>query len=407
MLIEGIPANILSSLLGGPLQTAFLLYLGFTSSQIGLVLAIPSITLLVQIFVAIAMQKWRNRRLLVTILGVTHRTLWVSTGIVPLLFPKDDWVPLYILFFLASFVFAQIAGIIWTSLISDAVLPAVRGKYFGIRNTIHFGIVCTALVTGGQILEWLPGETGFNVLFAIGALCVVWNGWCFTRYPNPPFQPSESGVSLKTLRRPFADKGFISATAFIASFLVLQNIAVPLFSYAMLNILHLNYGEVTLITMLQNVVMMISYYYWGVANGRYPARKLLLWTFPLIGASCFAWLGMAALPALAVLIAVHVLLGVGLGGYNLLAFNFLIGDSPKSERPMYVAVFNALTGFAGFLGPLAGGWLYKAAAGGPEWLLRYGIPAAVGAALLVLAAGAAPFVFGNRRKINANAGLGA
>ena len=49
---EGIPATIIANLLGGPLQTAFLLYLGFNSEQIGIVAAIPSLTLIIQIFIA-------------------------------------------------------------------------------------------------------------------------------------------------------------------------------------------------------------------------------------------------------------------------------------------------------------------------------------------------------------------
>ncbi|WP_276354767.1 MFS transporter [Cohnella caldifontis] len=397
MLMEGIPAVIIGNLLGGPLQTAFLLFLGFSSTQIGLTLAIPSFTLLVQVFIAFAMQRWRNRRRLVLVFAVCHRILWVATGLIPLLFPKAAWAPLYISLFLVSYASAQICNIVWTSLISDAVPPSVRGKYFGIRNMVHFAVVCVTLLAGGQIMEWLPGSAGFAVLFAISGLCILWNGWELARYPNPPFEPSSKGASFGTLLRPFADQAFISASGFISLFLLLQNVIVPLFSYSMLNVLQLNYSEVTLITMLQNVVMMISYYYWGVANGRYPARKLLLWTFPLIGASCFAWIGMAALPVLPVLILVHVLLGIGLGGYNLLAFNFLIGDSPKSERPMYVAVFNGLTGLAGFLGPLIGGWLFKASADGPVWLLRYGLAAGTGTLLLALAVGAAPLFFRIKR----------
>jgi MFS family permease len=100
------------------------------------------------------------------------------------------------------------------------------------------------------------------------------------------------------------------------------------------------------------------------------------------------------------LIVVHVLLGFGFAGYNLLVFNFLIGDSPKSERPMYVAVFSALTGIAGFIGPVAGGWLYDEAASVPLWLQTYGLTTFAGAALLALALALAPFVFKDRRSHN-------
>ncbi|CAI6078317.1 MFS transporter [Cohnella sp. JJ-181] len=392
-LMEGIPAMIIANLLGGPLQTAYLLYLGFQSEQIGLIAAIPSLTLLAQIFMAFAMERWRDRRKVTTILGVGHRTLWVGTGLVPLLSPEAAWAPLYILVFLFSFTLAQASGVIWTSLMADIVPPAVRGRYFGIRNTIHWAVASLTLLLGGQLMEWLPGGRGFTVLFAVCALCIVWNGIELSRYANPPFESEGGGLSAKLMLKPFRDRPFVSAAVFITLFILIQNIVVPLFAYAMLNLLNLSYSSVTLITMVQNIVMMISYIFWGNLNARYAARKLLTWTFPVIALACIVWLGMSALPILLVLGLSHVLLGIGLGGYNLLVFNFLIGDTPKGDRPIYIAVFSALTGIAGFIGPNIGGWLFKAAGDAPKWLQDYGIVGFTGVALLVPAVAVAPFVF--------------
>jgi len=392
-IVEGIPASILGNLLGGPLQTVYLAYLGFSAFHIGLVLAIPPFALLVQILIAFAMQSWQNRRFYVALFGIVHRTLWVGTGLIPLIFGQDAWVPVYISVWLVCMVAGQAGGVIWTSLMADVVPAAVRGKYFGIRNTVHWAVVCFTLLAGGRIMDWLPGAKGFVVLFAISAACVVWNGWALANYPNPPFQPSESGKSLRLFARPFADKRFLSATLFISAFILLQNIVVPLFSYVMLEVMNLSASKVTSIIMLQNLVMMISYYYWGVLNSRYSTNALLLWTFPIISGSCALWAGMSILPALLVLIVVHALLGFGLAGYNLLVFNFLIGDTPKSERPMYVAVFSALTGIAGFIGPIAGGWLYDEAAGGPLWVQEYGIASFAGIALVAISLAVSPFVF--------------
>lgn len=397
-LMEGIPANILANLLGGPLQTIYLTYLGFTAFDVGIVLAIPPLALLIQIAVAIAMQKWRNRRLYMTWLGVTHRVLWVGTGLIPLTFSRGAWVPVYILLWLLSFLSAQACGVIFASLMADFVPAKIRGKYFGIRNMVHWAVVCMTLLLGGQIMEWLPGAEGFAVCFGIGALCIVWNGWHLAHYPNPPFQASDNGNSLHMLLRPFGDRRFLAATLFISGFILAQNIVIPLFSYVMLEIMHLGTGRVTLIVMLQNLVMMVSYYYWGVLNGKYATHTLLLWTFPLISVSCIVWLGMAVLPLLPVLILVHVLLGFGLAGYNLLAFNFLIGDSPKSERPMYISVFSACTGISGFIGPMLGGWLYNEAENAPLWLQQYGITTAAGGFMLLMSLGVAPLAFRRPRQ---------
>lgn len=392
-LIEGIPASILGNLLGGPLQTVYLAYLNFTALQIGIVMAIPSFALLVQVFVAFAMQRWRNRRRLVVLFATTHRALWVATGLVPLAFPEDSWVPVYVALWLLSMTSNQAGGVVWTSLMADIVPAAVRGKYFGIRNTIHWFVISATLLVGGQIMERLPGARGFAVLFAISAACVIWNSWTLSQYPNPPFRPSESGRSLRMLSLPFANARFRNATLFISGFILLQNVVVPLFSYVMLEVVGWRASEVTLITMLQNIVMMISYYYWGVLNSRFAAGTLLLWTFPLISAACALWAGMAILPVVVVLALVHAVLGFGLAGYNLLAFNFLIGDTPSADRPIYIAVFSAFTGIAGFLGPMIGGWLYDLAEGGPAWVRSYGIAAFAGLGMLALALAVAPRAF--------------
>lgn len=401
-LLEGIPATIITNLLGGPLQTAYLLYLGFSSEQIGLVTAIPSLTLISQIFIAFGMRRWSNRRRMVTLFAVANRLLWTMTALIPLFFPEASWFWTYVILFFTSYIFAQSAAVVWTSLMADIVPVAVRGRYFGIRNTIHWAIASLTLLLGGQWMEHVPGGKGFACLFLVSAVCVVWNGWELARYSNPPFESSSGGSSAGMLLKPLRDRSFLPATLFLTLFLLLQNVAVPLFSYAMLNILHLSYSSVTLITMFQNIVMMFSYIYWGNLNARYPARTLILWTFPIIAASCVAWLGMAALPVLLVLAVVHLLLGFGLGGYNLLVFNFLIGDTPKADRPMYVAVFSALTGFSGFLGPVIGGWLFKLAASEPEWIQRYGIVLFVGLALLLAAASAPPLFRSSAKKANSS-----
>lgn len=397
-LMEGIPANILANLLGGPLQMIYLTYLGFTAFEIGIVLAIPPLALLIQIFVAIAMQKRQNRRLYMTLLGAAHRVLWVGTGLIPLIFKQDAWVPVYIVLWLLSFLSAQACGVIFASLMADFVPQKIRGKYFGIRNMVHWAVVCVTLLLGGQIMEWLPGARGFSVLFGISAICIIWNGWHLAHYPNPPFQPSENGSSFRTILSPFTDRRFMAATLFISGFILAQNVVVPLFSYVMLEIMNLRTGQVTLIAMLQNLVMMVSYYFWGVLNSKYATNTLLLWTFPLISLSCVLWIGIVSFRALPVLILVHIILGFSLAGYNLLAFNFLIGDSPKAERPMYISAFSACTGIAGFIGPMLGGWIYNASE--VLWLQQYGIITLAGLVMLIWSLGAGPHIFRKRSSRN-------
>jgi MFS family permease len=382
---EGFPAIILMQLLGGPFLTGYLLYLGANSQQVGLVLAVTTLVNVAQIGMALLMQRIRNRRLTLLLLGGIHRVVWASTGLIPFLFERSWWVPVFIVLYTLAFLSNAGAGIVWSSLISDMVPASVRGRYFGIRNTILWAVGSAALFVGGQLLEKYPGGTGFHILFAISGVCAVLNIVAYWFYPNMPFEPSVEANPLRMINKPFQDAYFLRVILFLSLWLFLQGIAVPFFSYVMLETMKIDYQTVSVITVVQNVVMMASYYVWGNLNSRYDSKTLLLWTLPIIAGSCFVWGGLAVLPSLLVLFAAHVLLGIGTGGFNQLVFNFVTGDTPKSERPMYIAAYNALTGFAAFLGPMLGGWIYKRAAGAPVWLQTYGVSAAVGAVLLLLA----------------------
>ncbi|WP_235857643.1 MFS transporter [Paenibacillus albiflavus] len=152
-----------------------------------------------------------------------------------------------------------------------------------------------------------------------------------------------------------------------------------------MNVLHVSIDVVSLITVIQMIVTMVAYYFWGNLNAKYSTRKVLYWTLPFIAIACLSWVGLLVLPVYAVLIMVHFFLGIGLGGFNQLVFNFIIGDTPKSERPMFIAVYSALTGFAAFLGPLVGGWLYGLVSDAPMWVQSFGIAVTAGAVLLMLA----------------------
>ncbi|MNR00047.1 Major Facilitator Superfamily protein [compost metagenome] len=119
-------------------------------------------------------------------------------------------------------------------------------------------------------------------------------------------------------------------------------------------------------------------------NARFSAQTLLLWSLPIIALACLLWGAIAFIPAVVVLFAVHIVLGIGLGGFNQMVFAFTIGDTPKSERPMYIATYSAITGFAAFLGPMAGGKIYALITDQPMWVQVYGVSTVVGAILLIL-----------------------
>jgi MFS family permease len=396
---EGITAIIVAQLLGGPYLTGYLIHLGAGSGQIGFVLAIPTWANILTLFTALHIQKIHSRRKYVMVVAGSFRLVWLLTGLIPFLLPKDWWISSYVGLYMAAFALNAMASVPWTSLISDMVPARVRGRYFGIRNTIHWGVGCLALIVGGWLLERYPGDLGFAILYGISAVAVVINIVQLYMYPDLPFEKSEESSDKAMLLKPLKDKTYFRATMFLSVWIFLQNTVVPLFSYVMLDVLKLSYfPHVSVITTVQNIAMMIAFYMWGNLNAKVPTQKLMLLTMPILAISCILWLGVAWIPAFAALLIVHVVLGIGMGGFNLLAFNFVIGDTPKSERPMYFAVYAAITGFAGFLGPTFGGQLFRWLKDSPQWIQSYGVNALAGVLMLALAIFVAPRFLGTQNR---------
>jgi MFS family permease len=206
-----------------------------------------------------------------------------------------------------------------------------------------------------------------------------------------PFEKSEEHKFLPMFKKPLKDTLFMKSTLFLAAWLLLQNLTVPLYSYVMLQLLHINYETLSLLNVSQTLFMMASFYVWGNLNAKYSNKRLLFFTLPIIALSSLMWGLLSVLPMLLVLFAAHIVFGVGVGGFNQLAFNFIIGDTPKKERPMYMATYAALTGLSSFFGPLIGGQLYEKIAHWPQWTQVYGMQLVVGTLMIALA-----FLLGRR-----------
>ncbi|MNP19927.1 Major Facilitator Superfamily protein [compost metagenome] len=276
-------------------------------------------------------------------------------------------------------------GVLWASLISDIVPAGVRGRYFGIRNTFLNALGSVMLFVGGKILDSNPESTGFMILFILIWIFAIANIVTFFFYPDLPFERSTENKILPMMKKPFHDKPFMKSTLFLALWLLLQTLVVPLFSYVMLDIMHINYETISLLTIVQTISMMASFYVWGNLNARFSNKTLLFWTLPIIAGSCMVWGLLSVLPMLLVLLISHILLGAGIGGFNQLVFNFTIGDTPKSERPMFIAMYAAITGITSFLGPVIGGQIYSLIGELPLWVQQYGLQTIVGTVMLIVA----------------------
>ena len=398
-LLEGIPATVIYMTLGGPYLTGYLLYLGASSVQVGIAAAIPALTNVLQILAALGMQYINNRRLAIIIFASIHRVVWVLTGLIPFLFPESLWVIIYLIMMFIAFAGNAVSSVAWTSLIADMVPSRLRGKYFGLRNAVINAAGSVSLFVCGMVLDHYGEDIGFAFIYIVCAIAVVLNIILFFAYPNVEFEKSQETDIGKRFLLPFRDWAFIKPALFISAFLFFYGIVVPFFNYLMLDVLEISYSWVSIITIIHYITMILAYYYWGKLNARFSTRQLLMWSLPIIGLSCLAWGLIGLLPAVPVLLFIHILLGIGLGGYNLLNFTFVIGDTPKADRPVYIGVFMALTGLMSFIGSTLGGVVFDWLANWSKEAQVYGVTLTIGAVLVLMMAVWGERIFGARWRL--------
>jgi len=398
-ILEGIPAMIIFMTLGGPYLTGYLLYLGASSVEVGIATAIPALSNVMQLVAALAMQYLTNRKIVLVVFASLHRILWVATGLIPFIFPEDMRVMAYLVMMLIAHICNATGGVVWSSLIADIVPARVRGTYFGVRNALLSTAGSVSLFVSGLVLDHYGEDIGYAFIFVVCAIAAVINVFALMQYPNVEFEKSRESDIVKRLMLPFRDRAFFKTSMFIAIFLFFYGTVVPFFNYLMLDVLSIGYSWVSVITIVFYVAMIIAYYCWGKLNSRYSTRQLMMWALPIIGLSCLAWGLIGWLPALPVLILIHILLGAGLGGYNLLNFTFIIGDTPKADRPVYIGVFTALTGLMTFAGSTAGGVVFDWLTAMPRNAQLYSMTLSIGLVLILMMAIWGSRVFGASRLV--------
>jgi len=394
---EAFISTVFANLLQGPYLTGYLLYLGATAGQIGLIMSIPLVMNAVVIASAYFMEKYPNRYRISFIGYSIHRFLLSACGLIPFVFPQEWWIPVFLIMYSILSFSGSFASVPFTTLFTDLVPTQVRAKYLGQRFTLTGIAASITILTAGWWLDRLNHTEGFAWLFIVGFLMAILNMIVIGRYPNLPYTPSENGLSLQHLLKPFRNSTFIKSVLFVSIWIMAQGSTISLFSYVMLDIMKVNYEWLGISNTLLAVISIVAFSIWGKLSIKWSAQKLLLWVFPLNAVSVMLWGLQAFIPVPFMLIIVYTFLGVSMAGFGLLVFNFVVSNAPKKDMPIYYAVYASLTGLFGFFGPLIGGLLFDYIKTWPLWYQEYGLLVCIGLLMLLASLTIAFRIFHVRR----------
>lgn len=375
--LDGVFGTIFSNITGGVLLVNFLLQLGATPVEIGLLSSIPLLVNFLQPLGAYLADRTSSRHWYILAIFGPSRLLWLILVAGIAWFCCSNTAPHHLVIWtlgiiLVTNVLGALGGCAWFSWMAALVPPRLRGRYFGIRNSAaSLANLLSVPLLGFAVSAW-PGGTiqGYAILLLLGVViglvslaCQFWmvdvNPQIFCSGEVSPQQEENSRSGQPKAFSILKDINFLKFLLYFGLWTFAMNLSAPFFNLYMLKNLGLDLSTVTIYTSLiagANLVMLVL---WGTLADRVGNRPLLLLFGVLIAVTPLFWLG-AGNNSISVwlwLPLIHLVTGGFGAAVELCNSNIQMEMAPLDRPSQYFAIAAAVTGVSGGLGSTVGGFL--------------------------------------------------
>ena len=359
LVLNGVLANISNSIIK-TYQAVYLLALGATPADIGLLGALSNLTLPLAMVPGGRLARRAGKyKWLVAIPVFVSRLLLLGLVLLPCLSSQVRVIITIAIGVVVLRTFLMnLVNPAWTTMLGTIVPLRWRGRYFSTRNMLLGGFGFLALLAVGQVIDRFASPQGYQVAMGIALVAGLGAVYALTRVeePQPALPPRAKGQTLH-LRQLLRGQGRFLAfcgTAALWNFSV--QIAGPFFIVFLSDEVGASASMLALISATSVLAALPGQRVFGVLNDRKGARwvqRLTGFVIPLVpGVWGFMRQPWQAFP-------VQLIGGFAWAGYNLAAFNLLLEMTPDEDRPTFVAVYQALVGLGMAGGAALGSWLVK------------------------------------------------
>ncbi|MEH2165368.1 MAG: MFS transporter [Nostoc sp.] len=397
--VDGVFAAIFSIGTGGVLLGNFLVELGASPIVFGMLASIPMLANLFQPIGAYLSERSTSRfQYSLGIYGIA-RLLWLILviGIVSFSWGglnSNQLVVLSLLILVCSHLLGGLGTASWFSWIAMLVPRRLRGRYFGLRNSIaNLTELISLPIAGLAISHWSGGSIqGYGVILLLGIIFGIVSLGCQylqvdinpqlqnTYYanssqtseiqsdsvPNEPGEISEA-ISLPQIPTPqnqidssiWKNSNFLVFLLYFGSWAFAVSLSAPFFNLYLLDTLNLDVSWVTFYNSLRAGAHMLMLIVWGRLTDKIGNRPILISTGILIAVIPWLWLtiGSSPLDLWLWLPLLHIFIGANWGGVDLCNNNLQIEIAPVKNQSIYFATAAAVAGASGALGATIGGFI--------------------------------------------------
>ncbi|MCF6093125.1 MFS transporter [Microaerobacter geothermalis] len=336
--------------------------LGATNQQVGWISSIPSLMAMIAMIPgAIWINRLHKKKEFTAYTALTARSFFLWFALIPYLpFTDKAWF-LVILYALMNIPFAT-ANLSWQSLIGDLIPDRERGQFFSNRNRFVTIVSAAAILLSGFVMDLFDKKLAgpYQVLFVFALLMGFMEVFYLLKHieivKRQDKRKKVRKVKFSFFAQMFKHRSYLF---FLVSAIIFNfgwQMAWPLFTIYQINYANATALWISLFTVANQISQIISYRWWGSYADKWGNSTMLF----------IASAGLSSAPILMVLstnviylTAVNLWTGSFVAGITMLLFNQLLAVSPEEDRTSFLANYNFIIAFIGFVSPQIGVWLLE------------------------------------------------
>ncbi len=365
--VEGSLAQVFLNWTTGSVLIGYMLHLGATAAELGLVASVPLLAQAASPLAAWMAGRFGRRKLMTILAAVIGRGLWVLAAAIPQLGLPPHLQSTFLLFcvFMSS-MFVASNGTLWSSWMADVVPASRRGAYFGLRTGILGVIGMTANLLAGVLLDRLAAPMSFQVVIVAavtsGLLSVI---LYFFHHDPPLLQPRLSLARI--ISGPLQDLNFRRFLGFATYWQFAVFLSAPFTIPFFLDELGLTFTQVATWSAIAAVSALFTASFWGRMADRAGNKAVLSIATVICGTALpGTWILAGMTDHIGFVWLAGVVDAIAWGAITPAIFNLALGSAPLDRRLGYMSIYSLGSGLAGFLAGAISGPLLIFLSGGGE-----------------------------------------
>jgi hypothetical protein len=362
IVVGGSLAMAYTQLTTSPATIKFAQDLGANGFHIGVLGALPVMLVGMQVLSALMVRRLPFRKPLWVAVSLVQRLVFLPAALGPWLFPEVPsvvWLWLLIALTFTNHAMLHVGNPLWLSWMGDYLPHQGLSKFWGVRHSSQQWTAAATMLVNA-LFFWgvaVDVRASFAAIIGIASVLGVLDVLLFTGVEEPAPQHTPAPRLWDVLARPFRERQFRSFIEFSCFWYMATMVGAPFITLFLLNEIKLPLSTIMLLWMVSwigGALMSRQLGGWIEQFGQRPVLVLCV-AFKTINMLALLCCPLDHSQALWLLIPTFALDACLNSGITIATNGFLVKNSPREDRTMFVAAGTAYAGLVGGLTSILAG----------------------------------------------------